>query len=501
MVTGSLFLSALLLYLSFPNVFLPTGYWSAAWVFAPPFFYALERTSRAGRALCGMAFGLVFYACLVVWFIPYSLPGYFLFVGLLTVQPVIFACLYLREEDFSRRWIHALYVPAAWVLSEYLRSRLMQGWSWNLAHSQTFAVPLLQSVDLFGSWGLSFAIVFVNGRVFRLLTGKGNRRNNIVVIAAVFILLGGYGAWVLQNLPSETAGPRLKVAALQPRIDYRMKLDAANARIIFEKHMALAQQALAQATMDVMIWPETAVLDDVQRIPEFRNRLAELARKNRVVLIVGSALSSADGETRFNGAVVFGPDGEITDVYHKRYLVPLTEYLPKGAAWDIVGGLFSVEDFGFSAGRETGLGKFAGKDGKAVRAGLAICSEDTIGEVFREFVHQDAGFAVVLLNDGWFDSSAGLILHGQNSLMHAAEYKIPVVRAANTGWTTAVDPFGRGNPRPEKKFLDEEGWFVWEIRPLHRRTPASIIGDSFCGVCAVFVIMGLFLRVKKKEMM
>lgn len=499
MVIGSLFLSALLLYLSFPNLFFPTGCWFAAWVFAPPFFYALERTSLVRRGFCGLAFGLVFYACLVVWFIPYSLPGYFLFVGLLTVQPVIFACLYLREEEFPRRWIHALYVPAAWVLSEYLRSLMMQGWSWNLAHSQTFAVPFLQSVDLFGSWGLSFALVFVNGRVFHLLSKKGNRRSHIAVIAAVFVLLGGYGGWVLRTLPSENAGPGLKAAALQPRIDYRMKLDAANARIIFEKHMALAQQALAHEALDVMIWPETAVLDDVQRIPEFRDRLADLARKNRVVLIVGSALSGADGETRFNGAVVFGPDGEISDVYRKRHLVPFSEYLPKGAAWDRAGDLFSIEDFGFSPGGEASLAEFAGKDGNIVRAGLAICSEDTVGEVFREFVYQDAGLAIVLLNDGWFDSSAGLILHGQNSLMHAAEYKLPVVRAANTGWSTAVDPFGRGDPRPDKPSLAEDGWFVWEIRPFHRRTLASIIGDSFCGVCAVFVIMGLFLRMKKRK--
>src|SRR3989338_2419014 len=135
-MTALIFLSALLLYFSNPNIFFLKGFWPLAWVFAVPLFRGLEGKSWLKRLALGLVFGLVFYGFLVQWFIPYTKVGYVVFVLALSIQQAVF-CLLIRPST-GKGLRHCFDAAVCWVISELVRTAAMSGFSWGLAGSQTF---------------------------------------------------------------------------------------------------------------------------------------------------------------------------------------------------------------------------------------------------------------------------------------------------------------------------------------------------------------------------
>ena len=76
----------------------------------------------------------------------------------------------LRRVYLGKRWPFTLVLPIVWVGQEFLRSRLLTGFSWLfLGHSQHEFITLIQICDIFGVYGVTFLIGMVNGLICDLL--------------------------------------------------------------------------------------------------------------------------------------------------------------------------------------------------------------------------------------------------------------------------------------------------------------------------------------------
>ncbi|MDP2653579.1 MAG: apolipoprotein N-acyltransferase [Candidatus Omnitrophota bacterium] len=467
--------AALLSYLSFPNVLFPRGLPFLAWVSIVPLFVLLENPSLSRRLMAGCVFGLVFYALVTQWLIPYSFSGYLLLTIILALQPVLFSFLYRRFPTP----ILLFYVPALWVAAEFLRALLMSGFSWNTGLSQAFVPPVIQVAGALGSFAVSFVVVLVNAAVYLCWKDARHRTFVLTAGAGAIVLVLGYGYHALGDRPSAVSPGSLSVCAVQPNIDSLEKTDPEKVAGHVRQQAVLSRECLEKGRPDLVIWPETAVSSDFLQDETLKSAVQETVRAAGVPFLIGAALF--EGALNRNSAVLLDRSGDVSGIYHKRYLVPFSEYLPGGRLQRIFE-ILGLRSQSFLAGDKPGLFDLPGHG----RFAVTICSEDTIASVFRDESAEDIGWAVVLLNDGWFRQDAGLMMHLQNSVMRAVENRIPVVRVANTGVTCLIDPRGRivSSLSPNR---GDTG--VFTVAPGRGRSLYGKIGDVFAVFCLGFVII------------
>ncbi|MDA1001244.1 MAG: apolipoprotein N-acyltransferase, partial [bacterium] len=117
--------------------------------------------------------------------------------------------------------------------------------------------------------------------------------------------------------------------------------------------------------------------------------------------------------------------------------------------------------------------------------GVLICFEAIFPRVVRGF--RDAQFLVNITNDAWFGRTAASEQHLSMVAMRAVEYRVPIVRAANTGISGFVDARGKILERsPLFRFWGKSGFVAprQEGPSLYART-----GDIFAFACLLFSLL------------
>lgn len=503
-----IFLSSLLLYLSFPNIFNRFGYSFFAWIFAIPLFFAFDGIGKhevflttenrsqviAKRFSCkyniikrlraGLVWGIVFYSFLVSWLIPYSPIGYILFVAILCIQPVLFALLYRKEHKY--KILNIFYIPALWVASEYLRLILLKGFSWDIGHSQSFHTYIIQISNLIGSSGVSFIVVLVNYCLYEFIVHKEKQNFFGISILTIILLVFAYGHISIEDNPRGA----LHICTIQPNTRPEDKMDPEKIPDFVAQNILLSEECVRRYEPHLIVWPETAIPADILEDPVIKNRIKKLALQTQSHLLIGAALFNVGKD--HNSAVLINPSGNVVDIYHKEHLIPLSEYIPENWFWKLVEELFRIESFDFNPGTKEVLFTLNRNqqwgETPEKKFGVMICSEETLSFLFKNQVRNGADFIISILNDGWFNQEGALVMHTQSAIMHAVENRLPVVRAANTGWSTYIDSYGRlSNIR--KPELNTQKVFFHKVSFTSTKTFYNTIGYIFPKLCLIFVIM------------
>jgi apolipoprotein N-acyltransferase len=168
--------------------------------------------------------------------------------------------------------------------------------------------------------------------------------------------------------------------------------------------------------------------------------------------------------------------------YRKNHLVPFGETIPLKPAigWFIRSVLaIPLADQARGGATQPPL-SVAG-----ARVAVDICYEDAFGSELR-YAARDAQLLVNVTNDAWYGRSIAAEQHNQIAAMRALELGRPMLRATNTGITSAIGEDGRETARLP--------WFttgVLEVGVTGRsgETPYLRAGDlAVLVLCAVLIV-------------
>ncbi len=492
-------LSGFLTALAFPkfNLFF------LAWICLIPLLFVLSRKKPAKAFLLGFVSGFVYYAILLYW-IPYvpahygnlstvlSILSYFLLVTLMAIFWAAFSFLLVKIRwPFAR--LALLIAPFIWVAQEYAVSYLFTGFPWGLlGYSQVKNLPFLQVAAVTGVYGLSFLLVLFQSLFVLSITSKKRLPFFLGLAAVLFVHLGGF---LTLKLPARTAGA-FKAAVIQGNVSsdvYWDRISDEEIEGLFERHLDLTRQAYHEGAR-LIVWPEFSVplcFSCSQPIyQEFKTRLVKFVQESQCTLLLGTnETSQAHGDIRYyNTALCLSPDLSITR-YHKMHLVPFGEYTPYKSIFSFIEKVtHAIGDV--TAGRDYVLHRFEGKN-----FGSPICYEIIFPGLVRKFAKRGAHFLVTITNDGWYGQSSAPHQHFQIAVFRAVENRRFLLRAATTGISGIIDPYGRVLSRSE---LMTQTFLTGLIAPVQKPTFYTRWGDLLPYLSLTFVSIFFILAVVKR---
>ncbi len=425
-----------------------------------PWFVVLQDLTPRRAFWWSYLVGLIFFLGSMWWLVHVTVAGWLILCAYLAVYFALFGWLVhvtLRERQATGDKRHArtchlslvtcrlLVIPSAWVALEYARSHLLTGLGWNLlGYSQTSWLSIIQIADVTGVWGVSFLLVMVNAVLARVLWDRSWRahRPALAVIGVCVLAAWSYGH---NRLHRPTAAHRISVAVVQGNIPQERKWDEASKEGILQQYERLTRQA-ASLNPQLIIWPETSAPGFLGWDQAMTTRLQTLAQSIGRPLLVGApTIEPTDDITQnvrlLNSAILFDGEGGIVNRYDKLHLVPFGEFIPFESVMPWLRSVLPpIGDF--ISGSDYTVFQLPASSFQ-LPCGVLICFEDIFPQLARRFVQQGAQWLVVITNDAWFGKTAAAYQHAQASTLRAVELRVPVVRAANTGWSGCITDRGQ----------------------------------------------------------
>ena len=404
--------------------------WSLWWLALVGYALGLGAVGAARRPiLAAWLFGVGHFLVALIWLLePFRvdpmLTGWMAWPAL-ALAAMGFA-LFWAAAGVGARWPGgAVGAGLGLAAGELARAYVLTGFPWALPGHVLIESPALPAASWLGGQGMTLAVCLGAGLLACLrpvATGAG------VAVLAAPVALG----LALSPAPAAPDGAPV-VRLVQPNAPQHLKWHPDWRPIFFRRSLDLSA---APGDPALVVWPETAMPDLLRRTGAARARMAEAA--GGAALLVGGQRIDRTGAPRNSVVLLEGGTGAILDTHDKHRLVPFGEYLPLPRV-----------------AAALGLGPLAAQLAGVFAPGPGPRLLDTpIGPVlplicYEAIFPQDMGRVArprVLIhqtNDAWFGTRVGPRQHLALARLRAAEQGLPVLRAANTGISAAIDARGR----------------------------------------------------------
>lgn len=411
---------------------------------------------------------------------PFALLAFYAFLALFFGLGAAIAGIF-----WSRSTFRILAFAIGLSCTEWLRSILFTGFPWNLpgiALAQN--IYFLQTASLGGIHLLTFLSFFIFALPATLLI-TDNKNSSLIwgpSLLACFLLLClwifGFYRLPDENIPIQK---NIKFRIMQPNIQQDKQFNHLNAQKILTNYIDTTLNGKNSIPDEIthILWPETAFPFILDYSPEAVSQISELLSENRYLLsgaIRLKGLSQKEEDMEYYNSIALVTKNErVSWLYDKEHLVPFGEYIPdifiQIAQWigfkqfvDLPGNYnYGMNQTSFYVPL---LGEISG----------SICYEAIFPDSIKSS-NKEGNRSIKLIlnvtNDGWFGSSPGPYQHFAQSRLRSVEEGLPLIRAANTGKSAVIDPYGRIMAQTqlnEIKILDS---FI--PNPLEKKTLYSLL--------------------------
>jgi apolipoprotein N-acyltransferase len=363
-----------------------------------------------------------------------------------------------------------LATPAVWVATEFARGTVLGGFPWvPLGNSQVTVLPVVQLASVLGVYGVSMLVAIVNATAAFALLERGRDRIKVAAAtAALLVAVAAWGTWRVADGSLTREGTPIRVGLVQGNIAQEDKWNPGQARRIFTTYIAMTRDVVRRGA-EYVIWPESSIPYTFGENAAADQQLRDLAREVRVPILFGSDENVREpSPALYNSAFQLSPDGQTVAVYRKMHLVPFGEFIPLQEWISFVAPLVK-RLLPFSEGTSAVMLPVGSH-----HASTSICYEVVFPPLVRQAVNAGSELLTTITNDGWYGRSSAPYQHFELASMRAIEQGRYLARAANTGISGAVDPYGRVIARSG---IFEQVGMVEEVRFLTTRTVYAAIGD------------------------
>lgn len=421
--------------------------------------------------------------------------------------------------------------PLIWVGYEYLDNIWQLSFPWlELGNTETYNLNRIQYADSIGVHGITFVICVISVILYVLVIKLNKKTWKLGSVPSVFsivlvlaLIIGPYVYSYIELDSRDNAkyfsttdsSKLIKSTIIQPNVDPETKW-VGNKDSLIDAYIKHLNDAL-NTNSDLYVLHETAAPYYFFEDYNYYNtkKFLDFVNQNRKYLLIGiphlyyypdSSVAPKESRTSsitkrkygtFNSAVLLEPDKSVKDftIHKKSRLVPFSErapyqeYLPFLAKWISWG----VGISSWQRGDGLTLFNLSNPDFKErAKFETLICFESVFSDYVSGGVKDGAEFIVIITNDGWFGKSSGPLQHEQYAVLRAIENRKWIIRAAQTGISSYIDPLGN---QYDETGLNTEAVISKTIIANDEKTFYSEHGDIIGKAGYYILIMSLLLGI------
>ncbi|MCX7837805.1 MAG: hypothetical protein N2323_07685, partial [candidate division WOR-3 bacterium] len=203
-----------------------------------------------------------------------------LFIGIVVL--FFYFAFYFALFSYLTKITSLYLAPFILPILEFIRTKGEIGFPWGLiGYTQTNNLIFLNTASLFGIYGVSFLVIFINLLIYKIIFSNNKKPFILLIIGVIFLTTLHY-FFRLKELPDY-----FKVALLQPNVSPEEKGTKEEQIRLLNQLISMTKKASNERPY-LIIYPETASLIDITIDSPYKEFLKMVADTYNCYLFIGT---------------------------------------------------------------------------------------------------------------------------------------------------------------------------------------------------------------------